>query len=585
MAYEAESGTPKGGAQVVGPGRKLGTQDGEASGRRAVILGATGASIEWTASAPANSIVIRNSIPDASGGGGQDATLGLYVNGTRKASLKLTSSHSWVYGNDDNQNDNPASGPARKIYDESQLLFPDFAIAQGDLVMLRKDAGDAAAHYAIDFIDLELVGGAIPKPANFISITDKGAVPDDGQPDDGAITEAIKAVQAGQFAGVYLPPGTFHQAAKIRTRNVKLQGAGMWRSKLYCPSRSVEPDGGYTGFVIDGDGSEFRDFAIFGWGGTREQGGKAFMNSAFKGTVIERIWVESVECGYWVGGHSESTGLLIKDSRFRNTGADGVNFCNGTANSIIDNCHARHTGDDAFAIWSAKDLLAQPCVNNTIRNSTAQLPWRAACFAIYGGRGNRIENCQGVDALTYPGLTVSSAFNPYALESATVDGLTLNRCGGSYWSPPQQFGAIWLFSAESGFANVTIRNVSIFEPTFQGIHLQSENGHGMAGVLLENMTITRPTTYGIQIKAGALGSATFRNITVGANSPTLTLVNQSPGFNPIQIGVTHSTTGTRAAAGRMPAAAVGPWPWGCNALGRSVDGSAEARRALGMVYK
>jgi hypothetical protein len=535
-SYEAEDGVVRGGAYVAGPGRKLGTPEGEASGRKAVMLKQTGASIEWVAAGPANSIVIRNSIPDAPNGGGLEATLSLYVNGQKKTSLKLSSVHSWIYGGDATQTDSPSNGPARKVYDESSLLFNGFAIAKGDVVQLKKDAEDGAAWYAIDFADLEQVAPPLAKPDGYVSITDAGpswagAVQGDGVADDNAINQCIWAAQAGKYKGVYIPPGTFQQDNKIQAKNVKIQGAGMWYSKLYCPNRGEDPGWGQTGFQITGDGAEFRDFSIFGWGGTRTQGGKAWVNSAHKGTIIERMWVESVQCAYWVGGNDESTGLLVKDCRFRNTGADAVNMCNGNLNGVIDNCHARNTGDDAFAIWSARDLYAQPCRNNVIRNCTVQVTWRAACFAIYGGTGNRIENCVGSDALTYPGLTVSSEFNPFPLVSATVDGLTLNRCGAVYWDPNQQFGAVWLYSAENTMTGVTIRNLDVVEPTYQGIHLQSKAGFAMDNVLFENVTVTNPTTYGVQIKQGANGSALFRNLTVKVSNPAVpAMANQSAAF-------------------------------------------------------
>ncbi|MDB5047682.1 MAG: hypothetical protein JWO30_753 [Fibrobacteres bacterium] len=533
ISYEAEDGVVRGGAYVAGPGRKLGTPEGEASGRKAVMLKQTGASIEWIATSPANSIVIRNSIPDAPNGGGLDATLSLYVNGQKKASLKLSSVHSWLYGDDANQTDNPSAGPARKIYDESNLLFNGFSIAKGDVVQLKKDAEDGAAWYAIDFADLEQVAPPLAKPDGFVSITDAGpswagAIAGDNIADDNAIDQCIRAVQAGKYQGVYIPAGTFLQTNKIMAKGAKIQGAGMWYSKLYCPNKGEDAGWGQTGFQITGDGAEFRDFAIFGWGGTRTQGGKAWVNSAHKGTIIERMWVESVQCAYWVGGSDESTGLLVKDCRFRNTGADGVNLCNGNLNSIIDNCHARNTGDDAFAIWSARDLYGQPCRNNVIRNCTVQVTWRAACFAIYGGTGNRIENCVGSDALTYPGLTVSSEFNPFPLVSATVDGLTLFRCGATYWGG-QQFGAVWLYSADNSFSGVTIRNLDVVEPTYQGIHLQSKS-FPMDNVLIENVTITNPTTFGLQIKSGSMGSAMFRNVTVQTTPSIPVMVNQATAF-------------------------------------------------------
>jgi hypothetical protein len=117
------------------------------------------------------------------------------------------------------------------------------------------------------------------------------------------------------------------------------------------------------------------------------------------------------------------------------------------------------------------------------------------------------------------------------MESATVDGLTLNRCGATYWDPNQQFGAIWLYSSDGNMDGVAIRNVDVIAPTYQGIHLQSRNGYAMNNVLFENITISDPTTYGVQIKAGANGSATFRNLMVKTSNASLPLVaNQATGF-------------------------------------------------------
>jgi hypothetical protein len=117
------------------------------------------------------------------------------------------------------------------------------------------------------------------------------------------------------------------------------------------------------------------------------------------------------------------------------------------------------------------------------------------------------------------------------MESATVDGLTLNRCGATYWDPNQQFGAIWLYSADGNMDGVAIRNVDVIAPTYQGIHLQSRNGYAMNNVLFENITIADPTTYGVQIKAGANGSATFKNLMVKTSNASLPLVaNQATGF-------------------------------------------------------
>ena len=64
-------------------------------------LNSTGQFVEFTSTNPANSIVVRNSIPDAPGGGGIEATISLYVNDIFSRKLTLSSQHSWLYGNTD----------------------------------------------------------------------------------------------------------------------------------------------------------------------------------------------------------------------------------------------------------------------------------------------------------------------------------------------------------------------------------------------------------------------------------------------------------------------------------------------------
>src|SRR4029077_4895988 len=71
--------------------------EAEAIGRRAVKLTKSGDQVTFTVPSAANSLVVRYSIPDAPGGGGIDATLGLYIDGQRVKDLALTSRYSWSY--------------------------------------------------------------------------------------------------------------------------------------------------------------------------------------------------------------------------------------------------------------------------------------------------------------------------------------------------------------------------------------------------------------------------------------------------------------------------------------------------------
>ncbi|HEY2515989.1 MAG TPA: hypothetical protein VGI39_34195, partial [Polyangiaceae bacterium] len=168
--YEAEAATTTG--SVLPASRTFGDKAAEASGRSAVELDSTGQSVTFKTEHAANSIVVRYSIPDAPGGGGATATLGLYVNGTRKASLPLTSRYSWTYGDADAQgsgSENPGAGTAHHFYDEAHLLLDE--IPAGATVALQRDAQDSAAFYVIDLVDFEEVPAPLAQPGGSLSIT------------------------------------------------------------------------------------------------------------------------------------------------------------------------------------------------------------------------------------------------------------------------------------------------------------------------------------------------------------------------------------------------------------------------------
>ena len=106
--YESEDGRTGGGAVLVGPNRTVGDLAGEASGRRAATLSATGSYVEWTTKNPTNTLVTRFSIPDNAAGTGQSGSIDVFVNGTYLKRLDLTSRFAWLYGDEKRPNNNPA---------------------------------------------------------------------------------------------------------------------------------------------------------------------------------------------------------------------------------------------------------------------------------------------------------------------------------------------------------------------------------------------------------------------------------------------------------------------------------------------
>ena len=393
IEYEAEAGLTNG--QVLGPDRTFGTLASEASGRQVVQLSAVGDYSQFAAQAAANALVVRYSLPDAPGGGGITASLSLYVDGTFRQKLSLTSRFAWSYGGDAYALNAPGGG-AHHFYDEARALVGN--IPAGANVRLQKDAGDGADSYVIDLVDLELVGPPKPMPAGYLSVvTDCGAVPDDGLDDGPAIQKCIDLARA-QGTGVWLPPGTFESTSQpLAVAGVAIRGAGMWYSTVH---------GFYARFNCTGNGCQYFDFAILGEtvGRDDQSPENGFNNGAGTGSRLENIWVEHTKVGYWVGPGT-TDGLVITGSRFRDLFADGVNFPGGVTNSIVENSHFRNIGDDALAAWSQQS--GPPNVNNVFRFNTVQVPWRANCFALYGGQDNKVEDNLCADVVTYPGILLA----------------------------------------------------------------------------------------------------------------------------------------------------------------------------------
>ncbi|MGW4953070.1 CARDB domain-containing protein [Streptomyces parvulus] len=551
--YEAEDGRYDGTLLTADAKRTFGHTNfaTESSGRESVRLDSTGDHVEFTSTTPTNSIVVRNSVPDAPGGGGADATISLYADGRFVQKLNLSSKHSWLYGSTDDPEGltNRPGGDARRLFDESHALLNQ-TFPQGTQFRLQRDAGDSAAFYVIDLIDLEQVAPPAAKPANCTSITQYGAVPGDGLDDTDAIQRAVTADQNGQIDCVWIPAGQWRQEQKILTddpqnrgqfnqvgiRDVTIRGAGMWHSQLYTLTPPHEAGGinhpheGNFGFDID-DNTKISDIAIFGSGTIRggdgnHEGGVGLNGRFGKDTKITNVWIEHANVGVWAGRDYSNIpelwgpgdGLEFTGVRIRNTYADGINFANGTRNSTVYNSSFRNTGDDALAVWASKyvkDTSVDVGHDNHFRNNTIQLPWRANGIAVYGGYGNTIENNVISDTMNYPGIMLATDHDPLPFSGQTlIAGNALHRTGGAFWNEDQEFGAITLFAQGQDIPGVTIRDTDILDSTYDGIQFKTGGG-AMPDVKISNVRIDKSNNgSGILAMSGARGSATLTGVTI-----------------------------------------------------------------------
>ncbi len=548
----------------------------EASGRTAVELTATGQYVSFTLQHRANSIVVRYSIPDAPGGGGMVATLGLYVAGVRH-DMSLTSRYMYSYGamstldgNPSIATKTPSAGLAHHFFDEWQILFPEGEVPVGTVIKIQRDAQDTAARYDIDLVDFEDVAPPLAQPAGSLSITDPayGAVAgatDDatGTKNSAAINKAIADATTQQKV-LWIPAGVFTlapQPANLQnvnynavpklfvTGSVKIQGAGMWYSVLKGFGAQFELKGNPETQPANTPPTplavtyEFHDFALFGdvtWRQDTNSGWMGFDGPWGLDSKLANVWIEHENAGIWGGSGWDfphpltsplTKGLTIHGARVRDLYADGINLNDGTTGATIEQTNIRNAGDDSLVVWSFANDGTVPCANNVVQYNTVQTVWHANCFALYGGTSNSFENNTCADTANLAGMFVATDFTPIPLAgTSTILHTTLTRAGGVHGTNDYAGeGALMFFLGTQPIANVQVQDMEIDSPILAGI--QFSGGNSVSSLTLSGITIQsygaegpvteQGTTYnaeGILIEGGVTGTAEFDGVVVGSGS-------------------------------------------------------------------
>jgi len=538
---EAEASTNSTNGTRLAPNFTPGDFAGEASGRSAVYLDATGQYVEFTLTSPANALVLRNAVADNTSG-----TVSVYANGVDKGNFAVTSKFSYVYATPTTLGQlgyNNSGSKAYWLYEDSQLML-DQVYPAGTKIKIQKDAGDVPWIY-VDMIETENVAppASNPDPAKYVQVSATKSI-------EQALTEFR---QDASKKGIFIPAGEWTINSKIFLygRATEIIGAGPWHTKLMAPQSQTNTDVGFN-ISSAANGSIIKDLSAWGNYVYRQDGpGKFIDGNGMQNVTVENVWAEHFICLYWGVNSSYNT---FRNNRIKNVFADGINMTNGSSYNIIDNNYSRGAGDDAFALFSAIDAGGSYNVGNKYTNLTATNVRRAAAFAVYGGQNNLFQNLYGADTLTYPGFTVSSlsfGYNTLGFGDmdTTIDGVTLDRTGGDFWTSVgaddkineyQNFGAIWFFGGDRVFKNILVKNVDINNPVYFGLMFQSKSPENlpMQNIRLENITINNPGRYGIKLVAKAedgqgpvVGGASFTNVKI--NNPGVTAIygeSKSPGF-------------------------------------------------------
>ncbi|MEV6646713.1 discoidin domain-containing protein [Amycolatopsis sp. NPDC051371] len=502
LEQEAENAATNG--TIIGPNRAAGTLAGEASGRKAVTLSGQGKYVEFTLTAPANSIDFRYSVPDSVNG-----TISLYVGGTHNRDVPLTSKWAWYYGSYPFTN-NPGDGHAHHFYDETRALLGT-SYPAGTKIKLQVDAGDTTAS-TIDLADFEQVGAAATRPANSVSVTDYGATAGDTSDDASAFDSAVAAARS-QGKEVWIPAGTFTLGHHITVDQVTIRGAGPWYSVLTGPRAGIFGKGEpascgtstYPGNgAIPGTSSAVKlyDFAIIGQVDARVDcdQSNAIGGALGGGSVVQNLWLQHTKVGLWLDGPFD--GLTVSGNRILDQTADGLNLHQGISNVTVTNNFLRNTGDDGLAMWSEHDADH----HNTFSFNTVLLPILANNIAIYGGHDNTVsDNVVADNQDQGGGLHIANRFSAVPLSgTTTVARNTAIRTGvlDSNW----QFGvgALWFDGRDSAITGrVDVTDLDLQDNNYEAIQFIDS---ATTDVHFTNVRISGAGTFAWQIQAKPSGS-------------------------------------------------------------------------------
>lgn len=420
--YEAEQGELKNGIVKNAPSSEAEHATvREASGQAYVDL-PTNASVSFIAQADANAVTVRYTVPD-----GESGKVEVKVNNTVIGTLDLSSKSNWQYldnykyhpDGDIKVHDTPAADRlARFQFDEVSQLFKEANIKVGDKVTITNIDSTPVG---IDLVDLEKAPDAIKQPENSVSITDFGAVANDGSDDYQAFMAAIESAKASKKS-IYIPEGQFDFSEQLHIyapEGVKISGAGQWHTKLHFTSTKI--GGGGIVFEHGTNKIDFGNVSMDSDLTSRYNEGanyKGISGTLGNGSSIHDIKIEHFEVGAWIGDYAPASdmhytdGLTISNATIRNNLADGVNFAQGTSNSTVINSNIRGNGDDGLATWSSihENTNAHVAENNRFLNNTVELGWRAAGIGIFGGKGHEVANNLIKDNANWGGVRLNTVF-------------------------------------------------------------------------------------------------------------------------------------------------------------------------------
>ncbi len=306
------------------------------------------------------------------------------------------------------------------------------------------------------------IGASSTAPASGLSVTDFGAVANDGRDDHAAFVAAAKAAKE-QKKTLYIPAGTFTLSKVLTIDSIRMEGAGKAATVLV----STDPQKG--SIDLKGSGVSLRNLK-HAYETTVPRGNGAHEKNSItvrgaSNFVVDNVSVSKSSTAGIMVAYGSNNGI-ISNNTVANTGADGIHMTTESHHVTVKNNTVTAAGDDGIAVVSYKTSPV-PVRTVTIRDNEVGGLSKARGISVVGGENVTIENNSVQDTMM-AGIYIATegSYNTMNVDGVKVVENTVNHTG---IKEPEKHPNVLVYAGQGAISNVEFKGNTITNGAHRGI--------------------------------------------------------------------------------------------------------------------
>lgn len=306
------------------------------------------------------------------------------------------------------------------------------------------------------------IGASSTASAAALSVTEFGAVANDGRDDHSAFAAAAKAAKQ-QNKTLYVPAGTFHLSKILTIDSIRMEGAGKAATVLV----STDPQKG--SIDLKGSGVSLRNLKhVYEKTVPRGNGAHEKNSITVRGAsnfVIDNVSVSKSSTAGIMVAYGSNNGI-ISNNTVANTGADGIHMTTESHHITVENNTVTAAGDDGIAVVSYKTSPV-PVRAVTIRDNEVGGLSKARGISVVGGENVTIEN-NSVKNTMLAGIYIATegSYNTMNVDGVKVVKNTVNHTG---IKEPEKHPNVLVYAGQGTIDNVEFSRNTITNGAHRGI--------------------------------------------------------------------------------------------------------------------